>query len=206
MKKILIVSLLAVFAPGCFYGGGDKAMVSATRNQLKRAHEKLATGDIEGAAKHVSVADESMAAVEERHGRSRKEWPDDDTLAAKEVQRSIGAYKSNTKFMMRIVGLATGFFGVLGRNPFTSLLVGLGTPFSIFLIALIKRQTTRMNEERKKKEAAEVAQMEFGDRVLERARKGDSFVDDRGEATEAFRDASLPVKGTFSKLRRSGGD
>lgn len=187
--KLAFVLLLAVLpACGCLgriYTPGDKSMVSGARDSLRRADAKLEAGDISGARNEVRIGDRMLNAMEERHGRSKKIWPDGDTANHDAKLEAVGAYKKGT------------YWGALLERAMSwktlLMLIGGGAGGGLGgLVLLLAKEWRRRRE-------TERAAL----RTVDKLRKGanGAFTDEKGEPTEAFREHTKELAEIFERHR-----
>jgi hypothetical protein len=135
----LLLGLL-LMASGCgwVYTPGDRAMISGAREHLHRAGLKA-----EGAPALPGIveADKNLAAMEERHGRSAVQWPEDDAGFFEANTEKRGAYKQTTAWWAALRAGLTGILGLIAGNPWTAGLGALFTAAVPLLVTLLRRKT-----------------------------------------------------------------
>jgi Flp pilus assembly protein TadB len=195
----LAVLLAALLVAGCrspFYTAGDRKMVSAGRDQLRRADASLAAGDADGAGAHVRLADEPLGQLEDRHGRSRAAWPEEDPAAAVAVERAVGEYQAGTRLLSWVAGWRpSGLLGWLIDSPVTAGLAALAPPLFAGLLLLARRWKRKLEE-------TEEAALAAVDGCKAASQSGAALVDAKGDGTEALRKAAAPLAEVYRRRRK----
>lgn len=181
--------LLLLLAPGCWlYTPGDRNMVSLSADQVRRAAESVVNNLPAEALDHLQLASDALAAMNDRHGRSSKQWKRDAAEAAKQARESIGAYKSGTRTIQIIAGYARGVLGFFLNNPLRS---GLMLLLPI-LVGALGRQI-------QKRWGVEKAALRTVDVLKEEA--NGAFTDKDGKTTAAFQKATAGLKEPYMRHR-----
>ncbi len=187
--KLAFVLLLAVLpACGCLrhiYTPGDKSMVSGARDSNRRADAKLETGDVAGTRNEIRIGDRMLSAMDERHGRSKKVWPDGDTANHDAKLEASGAYKKGT------------YWGALLERAWSwkTLLMlgggGAGGGLGGLIFLFVKEWRRRREVEREALRTVD---------KLKGVANG-AFTDKDGEFTPAFREATAGLKEVHTRHR-----